>query len=953
MLVSMSRTICSRTLGLVSVLLSLGLFGAGCQSAPIASYHVHVVEGQPDRLAVTLELSHLRGDSVTLRGYASKEVLGLADFTATAPDGSAVQITADFEKTLVNKRTLEVPRFRLHGDLPPSVTVRYLVRPGSREGDSHMGYTGRSYGHAGGEFGFVTGRNLFLIPQPAEDLRRIEVRFSLPEAWEAKAPWRQEGEVWLPGVGREQVAAHLISAAIGMGRFREQAFDLGATRFRLAFEAGIPPDEEKEAARRMELAARYVHGLFGRDLGPEYLVVVAPRAPGGDELAGEGWATGQGETLVPITANRLKLFAERLIEAYVRHPPYRTEIRRPEEFWLVDAVKHRYAWLAAVRAGFVSEDQTNRAFAVSYLTTLQVQGLEMNLEKIYSASGGQSAAREELAPFVLLLLDQELRSATKGNSGFDSILPRIFRGGRAESLWSLLPSVGPRFWEDFRLKYVQGTAVAPVDRFYALQPAGPTPQPPAGAVARRLTLAYTGGTTAYLEDCGCKSNQSGGVARRASALERIRRQDPDVLILDAGDAFLLPKNQSDLDFLSREEQTLYLRTMDSMGYRAAAIGHTELRFGLDHFRKHVAGLSTPFLGANIRSGGKPVAPASVLLTAGRVRVAVIGLLEVPRGRETTSFFEEHVLGLEIEDPLETLRRELPALAKHSDLVIAMGRLTPFTIRRIAEACPDLDIIISTEYGAPTQIEGHGEGRLHREDQEGFVGRTLVLYTHFTSYGLSTAKLGIDADGRVATASLDDQWLTAKVPDHPRIRAMLNQFYDRVGRLAAAQESVPPLFADDPVRLGGRYVGVAVCAGCHEAEHRQWSSTTHASAFKTLLDRHRHFQPKCVSCHVVGYGTPHGYRLGMPEHTLANVQCEICHGPGAQHAEAPAPANIQRLVPEKICLECHNPEHSDHFVYAERLPKVRHIPVEAPEASASGVKSSAGGSSAGAGHGGNR
>src|SRR3990170_324691 len=101
------------------------------------------------------------------------------------------------------------------------------------------------------------------------------------------------------------------------------------------------------------------------------------------------------------------------------------------------------------------------------------------------------------------------------------------------------------------------------------------------------------------------------------------------------------------------------------------------------------------------------------------------------------------------------------------------------------------------------------------------------------------------------------------------------------------------------------------------------TTQHAGAFKTLLDRHRHFQPKCVSCHVVGYGTPHGYRLGMAEQTLANVQCEVCHGPGAEHARQPSAKNIQKQVPEKICLECHNPEHSDHFVYAERLPKVKH------------------------------
>jgi len=156
-----------------------------------------------------------------------------------------------------------------------------------------------------------------------------------------------------------------------------------------------------------------------------------------------------------------------------------------------------------------------------------------------------------------------------------------------------------------------------------------------------------------------------------------------------------------------------------------------------------------------------------------------------------------------------------------------------------------------------------------------------------------------------------------------VRGMLNGFYDQVGRQAAAQESVPPLFASDTERLHGEYVGAARCAACHAEEMAQWKRTKHASAYKTLLDRHRHFQPKCVSCHVVGYGTPRGYRLGMTGESLANVQCEVCHGPGAAHVKAPAAGNIRRAVPAQVCLECHTPDHSDHFVYEERLPKVKH------------------------------
>lgn len=895
---------------------------AACQRAPDLAYNVAIAEANPERLEVSLALDGVRGSALVLRGFAAKEVLRISDFRAASADGSPVAFEAGLEQTTLNSRTIDVPTFTLRGPLPASLQVRYAVQPGSREGDSHTGFTGRCYGYAGREFAFVTGRNLFLLPQPAERLSRITVRFALPPGWAAVAPWRKVGEMWRPGLEEGMAAEHLVTAAVSLGRFEERDFEVGGTRFRLSFVEGTPQHEQEQTAARLERVARYLRDLFGRDMGPEYLTAVWPKAPTGDDVAGEGWATGQGETLTPLTGSRLKVFAERLIEVYTRHAPYRTEIRSPEEFWLVDAVKTRYAWLAVAEAGLITQGEVDRSLAVNYLSTLGVHGLEPNLEKMYSGGAGMSLLRDVLAPFHLMLLDHELREATRGAVFFDALLKRLYRGRKAESLWSVLPAVKPGFWEQFRSRYVQAREIAPVKYFYDLRPTRPGPDPPAGAAVREVALAYTGETTGYLENCGCKTNQSGGVARRATVLERLRQRHKELLVLDAGDSFLRPKVQSELDFLSRHEQTLYLRTMDMMRYDAAAVGVTELFFGSRHFLEHTRGLKTPYLSANVLAGGKPISAPSLRLAAGRLRVAVIGVLEPPRGSSAQRLFEEHTLDLEIEDPVETLRREVPILARGADLVIALGRITPFTIRRIVEAAPDLDVVISSDFQAPVP-SGEGDGHVHNEDQEGFLGRTLVLYTSLTNYGLGSVRIGVDAAGRVASASFEDHWLNEAIPDHPLLRTALNQFYDRVGRMAAAQESVQPLFADDPLRTSGRYVGGAVCAGCHEAEHQQWMTTSHASAFKTLLDRHRHFQPKCVSCHVVGYGTPHGYRLGAPEQTLANVQCEVCHGPGAAHVENPLPANIQRQVPEKVCLECHNPEHSDHFVYAERLPKVRH------------------------------
>ena len=900
------------------------VLAVGCAPSTSLTYNVAPAPGNPGQLEITLTLNGVSRDSLALRGYASDEVLRVSDFQAFGPRGARIAGDARVDTVLIESLRVDVPRFTLRGPLPPSLTVRYRVTPGRREGDSHMGFTGRCFGYVGEQFALVSGRELFLLPDPgAEAIRHIEVRFSLPSGWKAATTWESGRDNRLVDLRGSSPAEQMISATVGLGPFHERTFRLGDTRFTLAFPNGIPPSREEQAVVQLTGVARYVHRLFGRDLGRSYMTIIVPTAPSGDEIAGEGSATGQGQTFSPLTGNRLHDFAARLIDAYIRYAPYRTEVRAPGEYWLVDGITNLYAWRAVAAAGLMGEDELNRSLAAGYLSAFTAEGVERNLENLYGTTKSNRLEREALAPFVLLHLDRTLRSVPGEKGGFDSVLARMFHGRTAPSLWSSLPQGRPGLWQNFRAWYVRGTTLAPAERYVAIKPTQTGPEPSRGRAVREVTLVYTGETFGYLENCGCKVNQSGGAARRATVIRHMRERDPGLLLLDAGSAFIRPEKQEKPDFFSRREQSLYLRLMDFMRYGAAVVGTTELSFGLDHFREMTHGIRTPYLSANILEDGKRVASAWTLLSANGLRVAVIGLFEPLRGKSADPLFESHTSSLLIEDPLETLRGALPALRSQADLVIAMGRLTPVTIRRLIAACPGVDVIISTDSDAPTFHKGAGGWELSKEDPPGFLGGTLVLYTPLRNYGFSSARLGLDQEGRITSAAIESHMLYHDVKDDPVVRERLNRFYDEVGKLDAAQASVKPLFQDDPARLDGRYVGAAQCKDCHQTEYIQWKTTGHASAYKTLLDVHRHYQPRCISCHVVGYGTPHGYRIGAPEEPLGNVQCEICHGPGGPHVAAPSRSNIRRVVPEKVCLECHNPDHSDHFVYAEKLPKVRH------------------------------
>jgi hypothetical protein len=109
-----------------------------------------------------------------------------------------------------------------------------------------------------------------------------------------------------------------------------------------------------------------------------------------------------------------------------------------------------------------------------------------------------------------------------------------------------------------------------------------------------------------------------------------------------------------------------------------------------------------------------------------------------------------------------------------------------------------------------------------------------------------------------------------------------------------------------------FVGVEVCTTCHEEARAVWDRTRHAKAYATLSSQYKEYNLDCVSCHVTGYDLPGGSTVTHVDR-LTDVQCEVCHGPGSQHAVNPdkAPPPIKKPQPDG-CLSCHHSPHVEGF-----------------------------------------
>ena len=106
--------------------------------------------------------------------------------------------------------------------------------------------------------------------------------------------------------------------------------------------------------------------------------------------------------------------------------------------------------------------------------------------------------------------------------------------------------------------------------------------------------------------------------------------------------------------------------------------------------------------------------------------------------------------------------------------------------------------------------------------------------------------------------------------------------------------ITQLYSNAFFRVSGpapRYAGVMVCVTCHASICQYETNTPHASAFISTNFKAQGGQTNslCLPCHTVGYGLPTGFTLtnkgGVFSYAtnLANVQCENCHGPAANHA----------------------------------------------------------------------
>ncbi|WP_318639838.1 bifunctional metallophosphatase/5'-nucleotidase [Flavobacterium ardleyense] len=255
-----------------------------------------------------------------------------------------------------------------------------------------------------------------------------------------------------------------------------------------------------------------------------------------------------------------------------------------------------------------------------------------------------------------------------------------------------------------------------------------------GTTAKRhLTVLHTNDVHSHIDPFPAtdpRNANMGGVARRAALIENIRLENPNVLLLDAGDIF------QGTPYFNYYGGEIEFKLMSMMKYDAATLGNHDFDNGIEGFYAQLPHANFDFVSANYDFSKTTLAglvkPYKVF-NKGGIKVGVFGLGIELAGLVDPMMYKE-TLYL---DPVEVAQDTARLLKENEkcDIVIALSHLgykytndqQKISDVKLAALTKDIDLIIGghthTFLKKPTVLE-NAAGKEVLVNQTGCFGLNL-------------------------------------------------------------------------------------------------------------------------------------------------------------------------------------------------------------------------------------
>ncbi|MCE2435026.1 MAG: hypothetical protein J4F29_19205 [Candidatus Latescibacteria bacterium] len=914
----------------------LGYTGCDMPSSGLSlSYTITISEASEQILDVEMVIENIDQSEMVLGLGTVDDFAHLRAFRVTDIEGREIVSKDDVRRIKVNINTLTELKKHLSNLQTETIKIHYQVQIGNEIHAQHGRQSFQTFGYACDKFAVMPGSGLLLTP--SNNIKSARLKFQLPANWVVSIPWRQQGS-WFVLENDEYLAGSLANVTLYMGELEQRTRKIGDTDVIVSL-----PKEWNEISK-MEIQEtafeifESVADAFGKSSQGKYIFQFLPKTSDGLFIASSNWSNSQGISILPPTPVKWLECTQNLIDRWVTFPQHRMTYQSPEDYWLIDGIPPFLAWKVCANLNLLGDYNYQDILVKRYKRSIAEYSAQNQISTfkpisqpardVHELSQDRSVLlrrfRQAVAPIVISFLDDEL-----GQSGrnFEELLKYEYAKGNIEDFESDLQKV---FGENFRqsvTEYLRDIRkIAIKKQWIDLDDSIPKFRKDGlfsdQASIDTLQIFLTGNTYGFIEHCGCKANQNGGIARRAKLITEYKKRNPNLLLVDTGNFYSFGKKSYRMtDFVDREFE-LYMRLMDKLQYDVAAISFYELYYGEAFFQKHKNKVDFPIICANVLKDGKRIARPYVSLIAGDYKIGVLGIFEYPLERMSERkwhTFLDQTTDLEFQDPVETIRHFIPKLQEEHDLIFLIGSMRPSTIKDKIAKIEGIDVIISTNKDFYRLMRSEDRIIDIEYDLSGFYEDVMIFYDVNSLYSVDMIDLFIGSKGKIVGGKIAKTPLSDDVEEEINVRATIDKFYSEE---VAALAEIPPLMGSDKRFDKASFVGAQKCATCHVSQTQQWKSTKHASAFNTLLDVKRQYHPECVACHVTGSGYASGYKMGDSKHPLIHVQCEMCHGPGSEHIVNPMQSPMIKTPTKELCVQCHDQEHSD-FIFSEYYPRVQH------------------------------
>jgi len=383
--------------------------------------------------------------------------------------------------------------------------------------------------------------------------------------------------------------------------------------------------------------------------------------------------------------------------------------------------------------------------------------------------------------------------------------------------------------------------------------------------------------------------QLGGLYKKATYLDEIRKSLTGLVVVDSGDLF-----NEDEELPESVQQSAKLKAdviaeiYKKIGVDAVNIGELDLVLGISFLKELEKKHDFPFVSANlVDDKDAPIFKRYIIKKVKDKNIGIFGV--IGDTSEMVSKVSEITNDAAfIQDPLAAAESVIKELTGKVDYIVALTHQGTNRDWVIARRVKGIDLVVG----------GHDK----QKTKEPFeADKTLIVQAG--EKGQYQGILEVAMDG---TKAWDNKLVAFgdDIANDAKIKEIITAYNDKVADMYGGDSEGRPSAENVTLRL-------EACAPCHSGAVKQWKTTDHAKAYATLVSKSKQFDPKCLACHTVRFEQPGGFNMKDQQMELVNVQCESCHGSAEEHLKdmSKKPSVKPTMA---LCIKCHTADRCPGF-----------------------------------------